>query len=131
IINSTKSILQLSNLELANFKVTYINQLIDDALEAFLSKLKISNINLIKEYFSDNKAIWADPSQIIQVLHNLIENAIDSVIKNGEIIITTKFCEENNSILISISDTGTGIRLELINKIFNPYFTTKHDGTVI
>lgn len=74
-------------------------------------------------------------NELLQVLLNIIKNAKDAIkianITNGtiKIIIT----ENNNNYEISIADNGTGIPEEIIDKIFEPYFTTKfqHKGTGI
>ena len=67
-----------------------------------------------------------DPDQIIQVLTNLIENAIEAMPKGGKITIATADREEN--IELSVADNGSGIPPENIKKIFEPLFTTKQIG---
>ena len=68
-----------------------------------------------------------DKFQIKQVIVNLLQNALDSIQKNGKIEITTK--HHNSQILLSIKDNGKGIPKENIGKIFKPYFTDKEKGT--
>ncbi|MEQ8222563.1 MAG: ATP-binding protein, partial [Candidatus Eremiobacterota bacterium] len=58
---------------------------------------------------------------------NLLINASQAIEKEGEIFIKTWY--ENNSVCISIGDTGCGIKEEYLNKIFEPFFTTKEVGT--
>ncbi|MBF0224923.1 MAG: response regulator [Desulfobacterales bacterium] len=67
--------------------------------------------------------IVSDPYKIRQVLINLVNNAIQSIDKNGKIIIS--LVNEPKFVLISIQDTGQGIPKENFNKIFEPFFTTK------
>jgi nitrogen-specific signal transduction histidine kinase len=129
--SSTKNILQLSNLELTNFQVCYLDRIIDDSLEKFHNKLKSNSITLIKNFNLDSAATWADPAQLIQVFQIIIENAIDAIGKNGEIKISAYLNDLKNSLIVEIFDSGCGIKPELKNKIFSPYLTTKHDGTGI
>ncbi len=83
----------------------------------------------------------ADGSQIEQVLMNLCLNARDAMVGGGEMSIQTrnveldaKFCREHafdkpgSYVLLSVSDTGTGIDSSTIDHIFEPFFTTKAQG---
>jgi hypothetical protein len=74
-----------------------------------------------------------DKSQIIQVLNNLIKNAIQSLhnTNKGEIKIDISFKHINNQISVTISDNGTGISEVDQEKIFIPHFTTKSKGSGI
>ena len=75
--------------------------------------------------------LLVDKAQVIQVLNNLIKNAIHAVYNNdeGEIIISCY--RENNAAIVSVSDNGTGINKELQNRLFTPHFTTKTKGSGI
>lgn len=92
----------------------------------------------------DEQSIWsvfADPTQINQVLMNLCVNARDAM-KNGGVLtigltnqhLDPSFVEENieaevgNYVILSVQDTGTGIPDDCINRIFDPFFTTKEIG---
>lgn len=79
-----------------------------------------------------------DQGQIGQVIHNLVINAIQAMPGGGTITLkaenvtldSTPFpLDRGNYVMISISDTGDGIPEEHIQKIFDPYFTTKPEGT--
>jgi len=90
---------------------------------------KSKNI-LIKLEFNQYKSIfvWADKEQFLQVINNLITNAIQSIPdkEKGEIELEVK-CPEDK-VLIRISDNGPGIPEELREKLFVPNFTTKTSG---
>jgi two-component system NtrC family sensor kinase len=79
--------------------------------------------------------IMSDSSQLQQVFLNIINNAIDAAgsavdadRKEGKILIRTALLSNSNEILIEISDNGPGIPKEHINKIFDPFFSTKKIG---
>ncbi len=79
--------------------------------------------------FSDD--LWpveADRGQINRVIHNLVINAVQAMPQGGTITLEAKnvrMTEMNKFVEISVSDTGTGIPEQFLEKIFDPYFTTK------
>ncbi len=89
------------------------------------------NISIHTENIKDNLIIPADKDQIKQVFSNLFKNAIESIDDNGSIFVYTDLVTKGNYqyCRIQIQDTGSGIEEEYHNKVFNPYFTTKEDGT--
>ncbi|WP_069469904.1 sensor histidine kinase [Candidatus Marithrix sp. Canyon 246] len=104
-----------------------LNQLIKEVLELYHH----SNIK-IKTVFDDNlPKIDADRGRLRQVLHNLIKNGLEAKAINNEITISTNYQTNNGykCIEISIQDQGPGISEKLIDKIFEPYITTKQKGT--
>jgi PAS domain S-box-containing protein len=68
-----------------------------------------------------------DATQIQQVLVNLIKNAMQAMTKGGTLTIQTG--ESSDGVWVSVSDTGGGIPQEQINRIFEPFYTTKKKGT--
>ncbi|MGR8933828.1 MAG: ATP-binding protein [Gammaproteobacteria bacterium] len=75
--------------------------------------------------------INADPVSMRQVLHNLLKNALEAVGRDGEVQIEIAGVERNNApfVQIGIYDNGPGISQENLEKIFDPYVTTKTKGT--
>ncbi len=71
--------------------------------------------------------IFADGRQIQQVLWNVTLNAIQAIEKAG--VITVRATVNAGSVIIHILDTGAGIPKDNLDKIFKPFFTTKHKGT--
>lgn len=110
-----------------NFK---INEGITKAVELIESTFEHNNIKLEKDFASSEIEFFGFTNEFSQVILNLLTNAKDAVlenkIENPLIIIQTKIDDEY--IYISIKDNGLGIKDEIINKIFEPYFTTKDEG---
>ncbi len=73
----------------------------------------------------------ADPSQLTQALLNLVVNAIQAVGRNGRVELRIVHQPAADELLIIVRDTGPGVSVEMQRKIFEPYFTTKNDGTGI
>jgi signal transduction histidine kinase len=72
-------------------------------------------------------ALKADPSHITQVLLNLMLNGLQAMPQGGTLTLEAK--ASNGSLLIAVTDTGTGIAPENLSRIFEPYFTTKAQGS--
>jgi PAS domain S-box-containing protein len=68
-----------------------------------------------------------DPAQVQQVLVNLTKNAMQAMTKGGELTFQTG--EGTDGVWITVADTGGGIPQEQINRIFEPFYTTKKSGT--
>lgn len=80
----------------------------------------------VQTHFGDLPLIHCSPSQINQVFLNLLTNAADAIDSRGDIVIHTSAQDE--SVEISIADTGRGISAEIMSKIRDPFFTTKDVG---
>jgi signal transduction histidine kinase len=71
--------------------------------------------------------IEGDQDQLYQVSLNLILNAIDAMVEGGAMII--RLFGSGNQLMIAFRDTGPGVPAELQERVFNPFFTTKPNGT--
>lgn len=103
-----------------------LESLIEEVLFVFMPKLN-NKIEISKEVFPNLKII-GDKERIREVLFNIIDNAIQSIEEKGKINIHAKPIDSNFT-SIKISDTGIGISLENLDKIFKPFFTLKERGT--
>ncbi|MBU1056156.1 MAG: response regulator [Proteobacteria bacterium] len=70
-----------------------------------------------------------DKGQIEQAVINLVLNATDAVDPGGSITLSVSYKSAKDQVIIMVSDTGNGIPFEVIDKIFDPFFSTKEDGT--
>ena len=136
----------IENLDLITKNAQYLSKTIEDFRTFFNNeKEKVpfnlkENINQVITLFDesfkkDNVSIVTNLHDISilsyqqdfkQVFINLIKNAKDAIESNGLIIIQS--LEEDSKIIITIQDSGGGIPEEIIGKIFDPYFTTKHQS---
>jgi len=70
--------------------------------------------------------VQADPDKIVQVLLNLLLNALDAMPEGGGLMLTTHTADTN--VAVRIQDTGPGIPAEIRDRLFQPFVTTKPDG---
>lgn len=104
-----------------------INKLVKSLTDFFGEELNRSGIALTVELAEKLPMIQGDERFIRQMLMNLIKNAMAAMPAGG--VIDIKTWQAEDFINISVADTGEGIPEEVIHKIFEPYFTTKVDGT--
>jgi len=101
-----------------------INTLVNDANNIGKEK------HIVVEF--DNQCngvvVVGNKSILLSALQNLINNAIQAIARNGKITVAVRFTELN-SVDVVITDDGPGISADIQNKIFNPFFTTKSQGT--
>ncbi|WP_333873846.1 PAS domain S-box protein [Methylobacter sp.] len=101
---------------------------LDSTLNIVWNDLKYKCV-VTKHYCEDLPQILCLASQLNQVFMNLLVNAGHAIEKQGEIIITTRVCPNDDAaIQIIITDTGAGIPPENLKRIFDPFFTTKPVG---
>jgi hypothetical protein len=101
-----------------NFKVNNINEIVKDVYATMTSSAKKAGLNLSLQLDDNLPRCSFDSDKIIQVLANLVTNAIKFT-KNGDVTIKTG--RHNDSVRVSVSDTGCGIKKEDIPKVFNKF----------
>lgn len=105
-------------------ELVLISTVINKALEFLAYMIKIENIIINIENTCDYK-ISIFRNEIIQVLINIINNSKDAIKKNKIKIINIRTFCKNNYVYIEIEDNGGGIKEDIIERIFEPYFSTK------
>ncbi|MCK8601563.1 sensor histidine kinase [Desulfoferrobacter suflitae] len=108
-------------------KMVSLNDLINEVVGLSEQSAKYSNVKIVKHLTPDIPVISVSPSEMQQVLLNLINNAIDAMdSKGGTLEITTRM--EQDMVVIDVADTGQGIPKANLQKIFDPFYTTKPVG---
>ena len=106
-----------------------INRIVDEVKEMSKPRWKDQsqemglNIELVTVLSDDIPPIIGNPSELREVLTNIIFNSIDAMPRGGEISIKTQ--QSNEEVKIMVTDTGIGIATDIKRKIFDPFFTTK------
>ncbi len=106
-----------------------INEIISTTLELRAYSLQSNNVKVVLQFDPDLPLTVADPGQLQQVFLNLIINAETEVkLAHGGGKMAIKTEQINNTIRVSFKDNGLGIAKENLERIFNPFFTTRRVG---
>jgi signal transduction histidine kinase len=122
IVHAVKSYTYLDQAPLLEVDV---HEGLENTLVILQHKLK-KGVTVKREYAPNLPHIQAYASELNQVWTNIIDNAVDAMNGKGEIKIKTY--EEDNRVVVEISDNGPGIPEEIQTRIFEPFFTTKAPG---
>jgi len=106
---------------------TKIDEVIREAEKLIPELTGAKNIRVSLQLDSGIPAVLVDPATIEDVFSSILRNAVEAVEAEGEILIKTK--KEGNEIKVFITNTGGCIDDEVLQEIFNPFFTTKTAGT--
>ncbi|MBI5588974.1 MAG: HAMP domain-containing protein [Deltaproteobacteria bacterium] len=122
-----KNLLDFSRNELPSFTDLDINEVIQKSLKLVKNQTMLAGIQVSTSFFQDLPNIRGNFRNLEQVFLNLLINAIQSMSGGGSITIRTSR-ESEKHLKIMIQDTGTGIRPEYLEHIFEPFYTTKAVG---
>lgn len=103
-----------------------LKELADEAIQLVTREAANKDIEIVKEMDIPGNTIWSDPYQLRQVLLNLLTNAIHATGSGGNITIKLEVIGEE--VALSVQDTGQGIPKENLERIFEPFFSTKSPG---
>jgi PAS domain S-box-containing protein len=127
-----KGVLDFARPGTPRFDMAVINGPIQDALKLTMVMLRKADIAVETNLAEDLQPVHIDVQQIEQVLLNLITNAAEALKSiQGERRIAIKTFSEEQSVVVQFSDSGSGIPPEQYDKIFDPFYTTKKDGSGI
>jgi signal transduction histidine kinase len=102
-----------------------LNELLDKAVELYLNE----NTNVTLKRSEESLTLYADKSQLLRVFTNLLENAVQAIPEDRDGIVTVIVSKDNSYALVAFRDNGAGIPADIVERIFQPYFTTKSSGT--
>ncbi|KPL04527.1 MAG: hypothetical protein AMJ90_00310 [candidate division Zixibacteria bacterium SM23_73_2] len=132
-------ILNFSKPDKYHMEKSKITPLVERALELVNRDLNNNKIKLSKNIQKDLPLVFLNRKQILEVLWNLLINAIESMPKGGKLEVDIKILYSENSfddtkkerkyLNVTIKDTGVGIAPDNLKRIFERYFTTKRGGT--
>lgn len=103
-----------------------LNEVIGEVLELIRHKQRDWNIEVLEELTTPLPPVYGDASALRQVFLNLIMNALQAVVEHGFVRIETKV--DGSEVLARVVDNGCGIAPEMLDQIWNPFFTTKVVG---
>jgi len=106
-----------------------INGVMVKALNVVKNESYLRRVTVDKNLSPTMTKMLLDENQIEQVFINLLLNALNAVEECGRITIESSVDQMNNRIKVEIADNGCGIPAEDVDKIFEPFYTTRSDGT--
>ena len=131
--NLITELLDLVRPKESNFAYGDLHDLIEKMVLLVSPQSKGKRIEISRQLDKAIGQIWMDSDKIKQVILNLLANALDFTPQGGKIEVLTKHqLEKDNhrTVLIEVKDNGVGIPPSDINRIFDPYFTTKHKSSM-
>jgi two-component system, sporulation sensor kinase E len=111
----------------AQMKIATLNDVVQKTLELLRPEIENRGIVIKTKLVRQLTATPIDATQMQQVLVNLVKNASQAMTTGGTLTLQTG--ENSDNVWVSVSDTGGGIPQEQINRIFEPFYTTKKKGS--
>lgn len=109
------------------FKEQPVQELLHHVSSLLESQAYVNQIKLIKQFDDDLPAVMGDGNQLKQVFINLLKNAIEAMPDGGHILI--RITRKPGGLAVQISDEGVGIPADKLQKLGEPFYTTKENGT--
>jgi two-component system NtrC family sensor kinase len=109
------------------FRAIELNDLVRNVYKLIGATADTRMVNFAIKSDSDRIVVKADPEQIERVFINLLTNAVEAMSGKGEL--TVSLNSMDNSVKISVTDSGQGMTPQEMEKVFEPFFTTKDKGT--
>lgn len=105
-----------------------VREICQTIIELFESQANLNNYEIMTEFDSNIPEIWCEANELKQVFVNILKNAMESMIDGGQIFVQIKKKDEEN-IVIRFIDQGVGIEQERIDRLGEPFYSTKEKGT--
>jgi two-component system NtrC family sensor kinase len=126
--NIVQGLLEFARQREPKAEPTNLNLLLSKTVALFENQPMFHNVEVVRRFQEQVPDAIVDPTQIQQVFVNIIMNAVHAMEGRGTMTITTRFVQEADSIEVGFGDTGCGMSKEVLNRIFEPFYTTKGVG---
>lgn len=123
------NLLKFARREHKSLGPTPVNAILAEILSQVGHQIPLDGYEVVTRYCAGELVIQADADQLRQVFTNLVLNALQAMPSGGILTVTTAVPAGEGRCEILVADTGVGIPPENLGQIFNPFFTTRGDGT--
>ncbi len=132
-----EGLLELARPARLTFKPVRLPALLERAVELYGDRIEAQRIEVRRAYPRDLPGIWADQEALYQALVNLVTNALDAMPGGGVLVLRAGWSDAETlggrgagrRVAIEIEDSGVGIAPAVVDRVFNPFFSTKEGGT--
>ena len=132
LLNFVEIYRNLTRIPKPNFRYFPVSEMFERCHQLLKPKFTQLSIACSNRINPENMMMTADPDLVDQVMINLMLNAIDAVKdKKDPFISVSAFANKNGKVVIELSDNGYGIKPDILDKIFMPFFTSKKEGSGI
>jgi len=130
LLNFVEIYRDLTRIPKPDFKTVTVKDILFESKLMLIHKSNMDNLSIKIDTMPDDISITADQTLIEQVLINLLINAVHALenTDNPQIILSSRY-NKNERVIIEVADNGHGIKPELMDKIFMPFFTSKKEGS--
>lgn len=128
--NMTRALLDFARRRARNPQHVRIREVMERALALVADKLAAQAIEVVSLFDESEPSVFGDRDELTQVFINLITNAADAMPAGGRLTLSTDVGrhEDLTYLSVRVADTGTGIPAEVLDRVFESFFTTKPEG---
>lgn len=112
-----------------SFETSTVESIIDETIDICKGKFAKGGVSLTTDYIVDRLVLSCKPTEISQVLLNLLNNSFDAIQNNNDKWVRIEVNGVGKFVEISVTDSGHGIPKETASRLFEPFFTTKEPGS--
>jgi signal transduction histidine kinase len=105
-----------------------LEKVLDETLALLAYQASLDKIEITRNLDPELPPFYANMQEIREIFLNLLLNAVEAVGTEGKIVVELKYRRDEELIEITCSDTGKGIPAEHLDKVFNPFYTTRHEA---
>ena len=126
--NISRNLLDFSRQSEIEIRENDIHEILDKTLTILRHRAGLDEIKIHTDYAAELPFLSCDFKRLQQAFVNILWNAIEAMPEGGTLTVTSNFDQEKDRIEIQVIDTGVGIPEDDVERIFEPFFTSKADG---
>ncbi|WP_049867884.1 ATP-binding protein [Paenibacillus sp. D9] len=122
-------LLMLAKPQAVHFEAKDIRLLLEDVVTLLNGQAILNDVQIVTSFSDEEMMIMCEENQLKQVCINMIKNAIEAMPRGGSLIIDARMNPSGRGVMVSFIDEGCGIPAHLLERLGQPFYTTKEKGT--